>query len=140
MKNNHKPLSTTFKHAATLFILALFIQGCDQQLPLSRVSTKATILAFGDSLTEGKGTAKQHSYPSVLAQLSGRKVVNAGISGELTEQGLARLEDVIAKTSPDLMILLQGGNDILRNRNLQQTKQNLTAMMPWRNRRACSWC
>ncbi len=129
MKNNHKPLSRTLKHAVTLFILALFIQGCDSQKPLSRVSTEATILAFGDSLTQGVGTTKQHSYPSVLAQLSGRKVVNAGISGELTEQGLARLESVIDKNSPDLIILLEGGNDILRNRNLQQTKQNLTAMI-----------
>ncbi len=129
MRNNHHPLSSALKHAVTLFILALFIQGCDSQKALSRVSTEATILAFGDSLTEGVGTTKQHSYPSVLAQLSGRKVVNAGISGEVTEHGLARLADVIAKTNPDLMILLQGGNDILRNHNLQQTKQNLAAMI-----------
>jgi len=138
MRINHQALarististiSTTFKHAVTVFILALFIQGCDSQKALSRVSTEATILAFGDSLTEGVGTTKQHSYPSVLAQLSGRKVVNAGISGEVTEEGLARLADVIAETNPDLMILLQGGNDILRNHNLQQTKQNLAAMI-----------
>ena len=129
MRINHKPLSRTLKHTVTVFILALFIQGCDSQKALTRVSTEATILAFGDSLTKGVGTTKQHSYPSVLAQLSGRKVVNAGISGEVTEQGLARLADVIAETNPDLMILLQGGNDILRNHNLQQTKQNLAAMI-----------
>ena len=129
MNHTHTPFSKAFKHALALFILALFIQGCGERQQLSRVSTEATILAFGDSLTAGVGADKQHSYPSVLARLSGRKVVNAGISGEVTEQGLARLADVIAKTSPDLMILLEGGNDILRNHNLQQTKQNLTAMI-----------
>ena len=129
MSHNYTPLSKAFKLAAALFILALFIQGCGKQQSLSHVSSDATILAFGDSLTAGVGTDKQHSYPSVLARLSGRKVVNAGISGEVTEQGLARLAGVIAKTNPDLIILLEGGNDIIRNHNLQQTKQNLTAMI-----------
>ena len=79
MSHNHTPLSKTFKHTVALFILALFIQGCGERQALSRVSTEATILASGDSLTAGVGADKQHSYPSVLARLSGRKVVNAGL-------------------------------------------------------------
>ena len=129
MRNNHTPLFKTFKHLVIFFILMIFIQGCGGEKQLSRVSSEATILAFGDSLTAGYGVAKQHSYPSVLAQLSGRRVVNAGISGEVTKEGLARLADVIDENSPDLMVLLEGGNDILRNHNLQQTKQNLSKMI-----------
>ena len=129
MNNVTIPFSQVFKHIVVLFILALLIQGCGERQRLGRISTEATILAFGDSLTLGVGTDIRHSYPSVLSRLSGRKVVNAGISGELTEQGLARLDYVIDKTRPDLMILLEGGNDIIRNHNLQQTKQNLTAMI-----------
>jgi lysophospholipase L1-like esterase len=129
MSNVTIPFSQVFKHIVVLFILALLVQGCGERQRLGRISTEATILAFGDSLTLGVGTDIRHSYPSVLSRLSGRKVVNAGISGELTEQGLARLDYVINKTRPDLMILLEGGNDIIRNHNLQQTKQNLTAMI-----------
>lgn len=120
---------THFKHISAMFLLALLIQGCSDSKQLTRVSTEATILAFGDSLTAGVGVDKKHSYPTILSRLSGRKVVNAGISGEVTEEGLARLADVIDETNPALMILLEGGNDILRNLNVQQAKQNLTSMI-----------
>lgn len=89
----------------------------------------AVILAFGDSLTAGKGTDAQSSYPAVLATLSGRQVVNAGISGETTAQGLARLPDALADTAPDLLLLMHGGNDILRNLGAAQAKENLRAMI-----------
>ena len=116
MNNQHFQFSKVFKHVCAVIIVSAFLYGCgDKTKQLSRVSTEATILAFGDSLTVGVGTDKQYSYPSVLARLSGRKVVNAGISGEVTKDGLARLEKMIAKTNPELMILLEGGNDILRS-------------------------
>jgi len=86
------------------------------------------ILAFGDSLTAGKGTSRDNSYPSVLAQLSGRTVINAGISGELTDEGLARLPGMLDQHRPDLMILIEGGNDILQNRT-RATKNNLAQMI-----------
>lgn len=131
-----KPLSLTtfdsrsaYGYGVLLLLLFLLLQACGERKLLSRVSESATILAFGDSLTSGVGVSSAHSYPHVLSRLSGRKVINAGISGEVTKQGLARLAYVIAKTNPELMILLQGGNDILRNHNLAVTKQNLSAMI-----------
>ena len=129
MNNYYKSLSKLIWRLLTLSILLVFIQGCGGEKQLKRLSSEATILTFGDSLTAGVGTEKQHSYPSVLAKLSNRKVVNAGISGEVTELGLARLGDVIDETNPALMILLEGGNDILRNHNLAKTKKNLASMI-----------
>ena len=96
---------------------------------LTAIPHNATILAYGDSLTYGKGVEEEQSYPSVLADLSSREVINAGISGETTKQGLARLASVLEENEPHLMILLEGGNDILRNQNLSQTKQNLASMI-----------
>ena len=119
------------KMSLALLVLALFMPGCgggDSQT-LSPVSSSDTILAFGDSLTEGYGVAKADSYPSVLSRLSLRKVINAGITGEVTEQGLNRLSAVIDAHNPYLMILLEGGNDILRLYNLEETKQNLSSMI-----------
>ena len=113
----------------TLIVLSiLWVLGCDNA-QLTPISASATILAFGDSLTYGKGVNEGDSYPSVLARLTNREVVNAGISGELTKDGLARLGDVLAEFNPELLILLEGGNDILRNQNLAKTKQNLASMI-----------
>ncbi len=108
----------------------LLLQACDSNKHnLLPVPENGVILAFGDSLTAGKGVSKEYSYPTVLASLSDRAVINAGVSGEMTVAGLKRLEAVIQETKPDLILLLEGGNDILRNQNLSQTKKNLQAMI-----------
>lgn len=109
-----------------LFILAL--AGCSKSTqPL--LNGDATILAFGDSLTFGIGTDKSQSYPAIVEELTRLTVINAGISGETTSQGLKRFEATIEKHQPDLILLLEGGNDILRNQNLNETKQNLAQMI-----------
>ncbi len=117
-------------HGKNVAILAacIFLQSCGQP-KLTPLPEDATILAFGDSLTSGVGTEESKSYPRVLAELSGMRVVNAGVSGEVTEQGLKRLPETMDQTMPDLLILLEGGNDILRNKDLELTKRNLAAMI-----------
>ena len=94
-----------------------------------RPKSDGTILAFGDSLTYGVGVSEDYAYPSVLSDLTGLEVINEGVSGEVTEDGLSRFSEVIFETQPDLVILLEGGNDILRGKNLQQTKHNLSSMI-----------
>lgn len=88
----------------------------------------SVILAFGDSLTDGVGADRAGSYPRVLAELTGRTVIEAGIPGETTAEGRARLPDLLSEHQPDLLILLEGGNDILRNQTAG-TKSNLAAMI-----------
>ncbi|MBT8142244.1 MAG: arylesterase [Gammaproteobacteria bacterium] len=97
--------------------------------PLSPLSQNATIVAFGDSLTQGVGTTRDKSYPAVLAEISGRNVINAGISGETTTEGLGRFASVLEQNAPELVILIEGGNDILRNHSHAQAKQNLADMI-----------
>ena len=115
-------------HNRSILILLLVIAACGRS-SYAPLADDATILAFGDSLTAGVGTTPEYSYPSVLTQLSGRKVVNAGISGETTAQGLQRFSRLLDQHSPQLIILLEGGNDILRNQSFDQTKSNLAAMI-----------
>lgn len=88
-----------------------------------------TILAFGDSLTEGRGAPPAQSYPRVLASLSGHPVINGGVSGELSQAGRARLPGLLALHRPALVILLEGGNDILRGTGEAALKANLAAMI-----------
>ncbi len=108
--------------------------GCSD-IQVKPLSYQAKILAFGDSLTFGKGSTKNNSYPDVLSRLTGLEVINAGISGELSGQGAARLPSVINDDRIELMILLHGGNDILRNKSMTKTKQSLATMIEYAQHR-----
>lgn len=112
-----------------LIICASLVLSACSQPTLNRLSGTATLLAFGDSLTAGKGSSTESSYPAVLAELSGLTVVNAGVSGETTAEGLRRLPQVLDDNNPDLLLLMHGGNDILQNLGARQAKANLTAMI-----------
>lgn len=114
----------------TLFVAALIIASCSSENTESIIlNNDSVILAFGDSLTTGVGAQPGADYPSVLAQLLGVKVINKGISGEISAQGLDRLGAILESEQPDLVILCHGGNDILRGKSKQQLKNNLNAMI-----------
>jgi len=88
----------------------------------------SVILAFGDSLTSGFGVKKEFSYPVQIQNKTGFKVINAGVDGEFSSEGLLRLP-VLLKYKPDLVILCHGGNDILNKLSSQELKNNLLAMI-----------
>lgn len=112
----------------TLSIILLV--GCGGDTPeLSRLPADAVILAFGDSLTHGNGAKESESYPAVLQELSGRKVINAGISGEESAPGLNRLPGLLEKHNPQLLILCHGGNDLLRKKSMSDMESNVRAMI-----------
>lgn len=106
--------------------LFLFLGACQEQQPkLSTLMPGAVILAFGDSLTYGTGASLNASYPQNLQTMTGLKVVNAGVPGEETQQGLERIGSVLEQTHPNLVILCLGANDLMRKRPLDQIKENL---------------
>jgi lysophospholipase L1-like esterase len=108
----------------------LLLSGCGKKsVQLQPLDKEKPILAFGDSLTAGYGTSEEYSYPTVLANISGYKVINAGISGETSAGGLERFEKTLKDTKPSLVILMEGGNDILQSVPPEQTKANLIAMI-----------
>lgn len=93
------------------------------------LSQNSVILTFGDSITEGFGVKENENYPYLLENILHTKVINAGKSGEVSSEGLARLPNVLEKEKPNLVILCHGGNDILRRYDLYKTKQNLMQMI-----------
>lgn len=121
--------ATLTRRALLAALLAVAVAGCSDSPKIARLPAGGTILAFGDSLTEGVGVQAPDSYPAVLAMLTGMNVVNAGVSGEITQEGVARLPQVLDETSPDLLILVEGGNDILRGYDLNRTRANLETMI-----------
>ncbi|MEM7133604.1 MAG: arylesterase [Chloroflexota bacterium] len=92
-----------------------------------------TIVAMGDSLTDGYGLDREDAYPAQLEQkllADGYpvRVVNAGISGETSSGARTRTEWVLTE-QPDLLILLTGGNDGLRGIDPSVTAQNIDEML-----------
>jgi acyl-CoA thioesterase I len=88
-----------------------------------------TIVAFGDSLVQGVGAStKDTNFVSLLSARLGTKIINKGIGGYTTRDGLKRIDEVL-KHDPKLVILLLGGNDALRNIPQQETFQNLETII-----------
>jgi lysophospholipase L1-like esterase len=109
--------------------ITLLLAACGEPPPLEPLERDARILAFGDSLTHGTGAGDGEDYPAVLARMSGREVIESGVPGELSAEGRRRLPGVLDAVRPDLLILLHGGNDILRGKDPAATRRNLAAMV-----------
>ncbi len=108
----------------------LLLTACDSGPPkLAELPADGVVLAFGDSLTHGTGARAETSYPAVLQELIGRRVVRAGVPGEVTAQGVARLPSLLRDSAPDLLVLIHGGNDLLGRRPREDTAANLRAMV-----------
>jgi lysophospholipase L1-like esterase len=94
-------------------------------------------VAFGDSITEGTGDedsrpAGERGYPARLEDLlvaAGQDAVveNFGLGGERTPEGLTRLDEVL-EGGGDVLLLMEGSNDISRSISIETTRENLAAM------------
>lgn len=93
-----------------------------------------TILAIGDSLTEGLNVKKDSNYPAILEQslhdlgYTHIKVINSGLSGE-TSSGLKNRLDWVLQIEPDLTILNIGANDAIRGLPLELTNNNINEII-----------
>jgi acyl-CoA thioesterase-1 len=98
-----------------------------------KADTRPAIVALGDSLTAGLGVDPAESYPSRLQRkLSAEgfeyRVVNAGVSGDTSAQGLNRL-DAVLDLHPEIVIVALGANDGLRGTPVEETKRNLDTII-----------
>jgi lysophospholipase L1-like esterase len=109
----------------TLFLLA----ACERAPTLPKLNAHDVIVAFGDSLTHGTGASTHDAYPAVLASLTGRTVINAGVPGDTTASALQRLPAVLAEHQPRLVLLCLGGNDMLRKQPEAATVNNLRLLV-----------
>jgi len=105
-----------------ILLLLIVVQGCGEDSPPPEAKPEkkieGTIVAVGDSLTEGLGVDEESAYPAVLEkkledQGYRYRVINAGISGETSSGTLSRIKWVLT-LKPDIVILVIGANDGFR--------------------------
>jgi acyl-CoA thioesterase I len=113
-----------------------------QAQPKPAPAREKLVLAFGDSLTAGYQLKPGQSFPAQLEaalRKEGRavRVHNAGVSGDTTAQGRARLPWVLSslRQKPDLAIVALGANDMLRGQSPAQARANLDAILTELDRR-----
>ena len=99
-----------------------------------KFAKRITILALGDSLTDGFGLSRKEAYPALIAdKMRDAKyrfeVINAGVSGGTTAGGLRRLPMFLNKNKIDVLILALGINDAFHGVPVPQIRANLQAII-----------
>ena len=97
-------------------------------------ATSRTVVVLGDSLSAGYGLKIQEGWVTLLSQRLasegyGYRVVNASVSGETTQGGLARLPRALEAHKPAIVIVELGGNDGLRGLPLAASRANLSRII-----------
>ena len=107
-----------------LFFFLILLFGCGY--PIKNLDSQGRdIICFGDSITSGVGAENGKNYPYFLSQLTGRKVINAGESGDTTYEALKRLKEDVLSYNPYLVIVELGGNDFLHRIPTEITLKNI---------------
>lgn len=139
----------TYKWVKTLVLLIPFALFSDHLLAQSgtaetantqtaeytnTAATDTRLLILGDSLSAGYGLLQAQSWVSLLQNIwhdeqRGIEVINAAISGETTDGGLARLPRLLQQHKPTHVLIELGGNDGLQGHNVDKLQNNLTKMI-----------
>lgn len=108
-----------------LFIAVVVLCFVNQQLFLAE---EKKILILGDSISAGYGVDSNSQWTKILQEKikgSGWQIVNASISGDTTGGGLSRIEVLIKKHKPLILLIELGGNDALRGYPTERIYSNL---------------
>lgn len=135
-ENRYKSTSTQVHKEKRIFLvvvaflgLVVLSAGCAKQEIKNVDSKGANIICLGDSLTYGYGVDKGADYPSSLARMINIPVINAGVDGDTSIEGLERLSPDVLEKNPLLVIIEFGGNDFLKQVPIKLTFSNIKEMI-----------
>lgn len=107
------------------------MSGMTDQYPITNFPPKGTkVIALGDSLTTGVGAStKSRGYIELLEQRFAITIINKALIGDTTHDALARLDVDVIRQRPDIVLILLGSNDYLRQEPRADTFQNLRTII-----------
>jgi len=112
-----------------LVCLVFLSSACGKQPQYANLPAKSTVVILGDSLTYGTGANKGEDYASILAANTGWNIINAGVPGNTSLNGLERMPAILQEHEIDLLIIELGGNDFLQRLPEQETVNTLKAIL-----------
>lgn len=135
-----------FSIACSYLLTALLMFNTAHAQSASATSATSAILVLGDSLSAAYGIPREKGWVSLLQQrllqqqsssmekqsqqkLANGNVINASVSGETTDGGLARLPALLQKHKPAIAVVELGANDGLRGFQIQRTRDNLAQII-----------
>ena len=110
-------------------ISGIALAACGKRRKFSALAAGSRVLAFGDSVTYGTGASPGEDWPTLLGELTGWQIINAGVSGDTAEAGKFRIGPLLDEHKPALVIIEIGGNDFLRRRQESAVKQDLRVLI-----------
>ncbi len=108
--------------------MLLLLTNCQNQLShITNLNRGAgqNIIVLGDSITAGYGLNTEQAYPYLLSQKLNLPILNRGVSGDKTADGLARLSADVLAQEPWIVMIALGGNDFLKKVPKRETEENL---------------
>ncbi|MDO9150376.1 MAG: GDSL-type esterase/lipase family protein [Methylotenera sp.] len=117
-----------------LSIIVVLFSACDSGHQFTTLPANASVVVLGDSLTYGTGAGDGEDYVSLLTADTGWNIINAGVPGNTSADGLSRLDALLASHDDgiqkiDLLIVELGGNDFLKHVPETETVRNLNAIL-----------
>ena len=108
---------------------ALTLPACSRSAKLPAVPAGSVVLAFGDSVTYGTGASPGEDWPTLLAGMTGWRVVNGGVPGDTADGARGRIGPLLEEHRPALVIVEIGGNDFLRRRSQKAVKEDIRQIL-----------
>lgn len=123
------PRNGSLRQFILLMAAIALIAACSNKTKEAALPAGSQVLALGDSLTQGAGVIREEAWPDLLANKTGWVVVNGGVNGDTSEAALRRLPNLLEQHNPVLVLVVLGGNDMLRHIPQQQTIANLEQIL-----------
>ncbi|MDP2072364.1 GDSL-type esterase/lipase family protein [Methylotenera sp.] len=112
-----------------IYLLLIFILVSCSIEKYPAIPKGATVVILGDSLSYGTGASEGEDYPNLLAKTTGWQIINAGIPGNTSADGLEQLPRLLTAHRPKLLVVALGGNDFLQRLPSSETTANLKAIL-----------
>jgi len=134
---NMNILNVRVMRCRALLVLAIcggLTAGCEpsskvRSIPLQfGANNPNVVVAMGDSVTDGSAINGK-SYPQIVAELSGKTVINEGVGGAFSSDGVRRIGAILEREKPGFIFILYGINDVIHVGRNERTIENLRQMI-----------